>query len=317
MEALLRDGARPTGIVVLDECDQLLTKQQELLYRMFSWAADAEVNLCLVGIANGIDFPQRCLQRLGEAGGTPMTMVFRPYGFEQLQSILAARTFGVAHPMAITMCARKCAAATGDARLALDVMRVAVDAALAEQRAAGGEEGAGEGEEHLVRLSPHMTAALSAVDAARPNNAIKCLPPLGQAILTAFAAEIGRETASKRAASGDGDACVEPAMDEGTLRKVYMAACAKAGAPPYSSSEFDGALDFLESGGLVDRAALPTGARGGAGARRSIGLQRQGSVQRDRSVRLVVTVNEVRRSLHDVGHNHRLYQAIAGGAMKM
>jgi cell division control protein 6 len=49
---------------MLDEIDQLLTRDQEVLYRIFEWPMLKQSKCCVIGIANALDLTQRFLPRL-------------------------------------------------------------------------------------------------------------------------------------------------------------------------------------------------------------------------------------------------------------
>jgi len=55
-------------ILVLDEIDQLESKNQDVLYTVFEWPALASSRLALVGIANTLDLTDRVLPRLQVQG---------------------------------------------------------------------------------------------------------------------------------------------------------------------------------------------------------------------------------------------------------
>ncbi len=50
--------------MVLDEIDFLITRDQEVLYRLFEWPALIDSRLVLIGIANALDLTGRFLPRL-------------------------------------------------------------------------------------------------------------------------------------------------------------------------------------------------------------------------------------------------------------
>jgi cell division control protein 6 len=52
------------SIVLLDEVDHLVTREQDVLYRLFEWASVPESRLILIGIANALDLTDRLLPRL-------------------------------------------------------------------------------------------------------------------------------------------------------------------------------------------------------------------------------------------------------------
>lgn len=53
-----------SSVLVLDEIDSLITKDQEVLYRLFEWAVLPNSRLALIGIANALDLIDRFLPRL-------------------------------------------------------------------------------------------------------------------------------------------------------------------------------------------------------------------------------------------------------------
>ncbi|KAI0213396.1 Cell division control protein [Lamellibrachia satsuma] len=129
-------------LLVLDEIDQLDSKNQEVLYTMFEWPALAHSKLVLIGIANALDLTDRVLPRL-QARPTckPQLLHFSPYSREQIVHILQDRLENVVingenvmEPSAIQFCARKVAALAGDMRKALDVCRSAVEMVEADVR---------------------------------------------------------------------------------------------------------------------------------------------------------------------------------------
>jgi Cdc6-like AAA superfamily ATPase len=140
--ALGAGGGRAGGmcIVVLDELDQLVSRQQAILYYLFELAARPGSRLVLIGVANALDLIDHSLPRLDAKGAAPTLLKFNPYSHDELSSIIQQRlepieaTLGTTliDRMAVTFAAKKVAAASGDARRALEVCRVAADKAIAE-----------------------------------------------------------------------------------------------------------------------------------------------------------------------------------------
>jgi len=127
-------------ILVLDEIDQLDSKHQHILYRIFEWPAMSNSKLILIGIANALDLTDRILPRL-QASETcrPDLMNFAPYTSSQITDILKGRLERdlIVEPSAINFCARKVSSVAGDIRKALDVCRRAVEMVEADVRAQG------------------------------------------------------------------------------------------------------------------------------------------------------------------------------------
>ncbi|KAI9827579.1 MAG: Origin recognition complex, subunit 1 [Thelocarpon impressellum] len=128
-------------VVLMDELDQLVTKNQSVMYNFFNWPGLRHSRLIVLAVANTMDLPERTLSnkissRLGAAGLTRIT--FPGYTHEQLMKIIESRLADVpsapVDPDAIQFASRKVAAVSGDARRALDICRRAVE--LAEEASA-------------------------------------------------------------------------------------------------------------------------------------------------------------------------------------
>lgn len=78
-------------LLVLDEVDQLETRDKSVLYKLFEWAQGTHSNVVLVGIANSLDLTERVLPMLKGRGIDPKLMHFHPYTKEQLIEIVHSR----------------------------------------------------------------------------------------------------------------------------------------------------------------------------------------------------------------------------------
>ncbi|KAF9112875.1 AAA ATPase [Mortierella sp. AM989] len=139
-------------VVILDEVDQLMTKDQEILYKLFQWSSTEGSSLTLFGIANALDMTDRFLPRLKARNCEPQLLNFNPYQVAEIRAIIMDRLFSLEGdnknvktkgddkaetgkprivPLmqrpAIELCARKVAAATGDLRKALDICRQTIE----------------------------------------------------------------------------------------------------------------------------------------------------------------------------------------------
>lgn len=79
-------------LIMLDEIDQLDSRNQEVLYSIFEWPALAGSKLVLVGIANALDLTDRILPRL-QARPTfkPKLLHFPPYSKAEIIKIINQR----------------------------------------------------------------------------------------------------------------------------------------------------------------------------------------------------------------------------------
>ncbi|RDW25298.1 P-loop containing nucleoside triphosphate hydrolase protein [Yarrowia lipolytica] len=82
---------RGTSIVVLDEIDHIMTRDQDILFRIFEWAFCKGSRLILVGIANALDLTDRFLPRLKANNFYPQLLKFKPYDAVQIASIIKSR----------------------------------------------------------------------------------------------------------------------------------------------------------------------------------------------------------------------------------
>ncbi|KAJ8320013.1 hypothetical protein KUTeg_001600 [Tegillarca granosa] len=132
----------PSIIMVLDEIDQLDSKNQEILYTIFEWPALTKSRLILIGIANALDLTDRVLPRLqARPKCKPILLNFAPYSKDQIAAIIKDRLKNlekeglvVMEESAVIFCARKISAVAGDMRKALDVCHRAVSLVETEVR---------------------------------------------------------------------------------------------------------------------------------------------------------------------------------------
>ncbi|KAL5594555.1 hypothetical protein BROUX41_001480 [Berkeleyomyces rouxiae] len=120
-------------VVLMDELDQLVTKNQGVMYNFFNWPALRHSRLIVLAVANTMDLPERTLSNKISSRLGLTRIPFPGYNHEQLMKIIQSRLEGVAgnivEPDAIQFASRKVAAVSGDARRALDICRRAVEIA--------------------------------------------------------------------------------------------------------------------------------------------------------------------------------------------
>ncbi|KAF5690011.1 origin recognition complex subunit 1 [Fusarium denticulatum] len=141
LDHLERDFSNPSPrripcVVLMDELDQLVTKNQAVMYNFFNWPTLRHSRLIVLAVANTMDLPERTLSNKISSRLGLTRITFPGYNHEQLMKIIQSRLEGVpgniVDPDAIQFASRKVAAVSGDARRALDICRRAVELAEAD-----------------------------------------------------------------------------------------------------------------------------------------------------------------------------------------
>ncbi len=129
------DETRRVIIIVLDEIDKLVSKSgDDVLYHLCRINDDLKnARVSVIGISNDLKFTEFLDPRV-RSSLSEEKMVFPPYNAEQLRDILSQRASiafdeNVLEPSVIPLCAALAAQEHGDARRALDLLRVAAELA--------------------------------------------------------------------------------------------------------------------------------------------------------------------------------------------
>ena len=129
--SLLENSKEKLLILILDEIDQLVKKiSDNFLYNLTRLNSElSKTQIIIVGISNDLRFLENLDSRVRSSLGEE-EIVFPPYNANQLQGILNKRSLeafkdNVVDPAAISKCAAFAAREHGDARRALDLLRVA------------------------------------------------------------------------------------------------------------------------------------------------------------------------------------------------
>ena len=135
----LIDSEKQLVVLILDEIDQTVKKiSNDFLYNLTRLNSElSQTKVCIVGISNNLTFLEELDPRV-RSSLSEEEIVFPPYNALQLQDILGKRSKGafkdkVLHEGVISKCAAYAAREHGDARRALDLLRVAGE--LAERGA--------------------------------------------------------------------------------------------------------------------------------------------------------------------------------------
>ncbi|GMY16291.1 origin of replication complex subunit 1B-like [Fagus crenata] len=115
-------------ILLIDELDLLVTRNQSVLYNILDWPTRPHSKLIVIGIANTMDLPEKLLPRIASRMGM-QRLCFGPYNYQQLQEIISSRLKGIDafEKQAVEFASRKVAAISGDARRALEICRRAAE----------------------------------------------------------------------------------------------------------------------------------------------------------------------------------------------
>lgn len=129
------DEEKRVIVIALDEIDQLVAKSgDDVLYHLCRINDDLQnAKVSVIGISNDLRFMEFLDPRV-KSSLSEEKMVFPPYNAEQLKDILEQRSKlvfdeGVLEPSVIPLCAALAAQEHGDARRALDLLRVAAEIA--------------------------------------------------------------------------------------------------------------------------------------------------------------------------------------------
>jgi cell division control protein 6 len=220
------DKAGGVTIITLDEIDKI--KGDELLYNLSRINSDlTSAKVSVIGISNDLKFTEFLDPRVKSSLGE-QSMIFSPYNAEQLKDILEQRAQmafkdGVASLPIITLCAGIAAQEHGDARKALDLLRISAE--LAER-------------EHSNTVSEaNVRRAQSEIEMDRFAEVIRTLPMQSKLILFSIivAEEAWRVHHSSKLTTGE-------------LYNVYNALCKKAkvnSLTPRRVTELISELDML------------------------------------------------------------------------
>ncbi len=132
------DSEKRIAIIMLDEVDKLVKKGDDALYNLTRINSDLKkAKVSLIGVTNDLKFPEFLDPRVKSSLGEE-ELIFPPYDANQLRDILKQRAGmafkqGVLEDTVIPLCAAYAAQEHGDARRALDLLRVSGELAEREK----------------------------------------------------------------------------------------------------------------------------------------------------------------------------------------
>jgi len=234
-----KDGG--VSVVVLDEVDKL--KGDEALYNLSRINSDLEnAKVSVIGISNDLKFTEfldpRVKSSLGEEN-----MIFSPYDARQLQDILRHRVEIGLRPDTvdddvIPLCAALAAQEHGDARRALDLLRISAE--LAERCGA-------------ARItSKHVRQAQSKIEIDRITEVVRTLPTQSKLVLLSI---LLREKRNKTEG-------VKRAMTTGEVYDVYKELCKKARYDSLTQRRIADLISELDMLGIITARVISKGRYG-------------------------------------------------------
>lgn len=252
----IMDEKKRVAIIVLDEIDKL--KGDEALYTLSRMNGDlSNAKVSLVGISNDLKFTEfldpRVKSSLGEEN-----MVFYPYNAQELQDILeqrakAALKPGVLSDSVIPLCAALAAREHGDARRALDLLRIAAE--LAER-------------ENAKKVTDrHVRKAMHKIELDHIAEVVKTLPLHSKILLLAILRE-----EKKRKSMG-----MNLSLTTGEVYDTYCNMCKKMSIEPLTQRRVGDLISELDMLGIITARVI---SKGRYGRTREIRLSSSAEIQR-------------------------------------
>ena len=215
-------------ILVLDEIDNLVARAGDgLLYNLTSLNTSLKnARCCLIGISNDLHFTQQLDPRVSSRLSQE-DVVFHPYGAPEIQDILTERVStglreGVLDSGVLELCSALAAQEHGDARRALDLLRISVQ--KAEQRA------------QKIVDPRHVRLAQSQLEYDQVTPVLKTLP-LHQKLLL-FSIRLNEDNGLRNISTGE-------------TYRTYTEACMKIGVEPLTPRRISSLLNELDTLGLI------------------------------------------------------------------
>ena len=233
------DRAGGVHILVLDEIDNLVAKAgSDLLYSLTNMnTLLRNARCCIIGISNDLNFTQeldpRVSSRLSQED-----VVFHPYGAQEIQDILQERVkMGLKNNSlevgVIPLCSALAAQEHGDARRALDLLRISVQ--KAEQRAQN-------------KVDPkHVRLAQSQLEHDQVTPVLRTLPLHQKLVL--FCIIINEENGLRNISTGE-------------IFRTYSEACMKINIEALTPRRISTLLNELDTLGLIMARNVSKGRRG-------------------------------------------------------
>ncbi len=223
------DGWGGIVILVLDEIDKIVAKNgDDILYQLLLMDSEMEnSNLSIIGISNELKFTEMLDPRV-RSRLTQEKMIFSPYNAYQLQDILAERVKmavrdGVVGDDVIRTCAAIAAQEHGDARRAIDLLRISIE--IAER----------EGDERVTER--HVYLAKNKIEMDCIAEAVRTLPIHSKLVLLSIV--LNEEVGNRNLTTGD-------------LYHIYSTLCKRIGMSPLTLRRISDLISEMDMLGLIN-----------------------------------------------------------------
>lgn len=223
-------------LLVLDEIDQLVRKAGDaILYNLTRINSELKnTQICLIGISNDLMFTEHLDPRV-KSSLSEEELVFPPYNAIQLQDILKRRSHiafkeGVIQDGVIEKCAAYAAREHGDARRALELLRVAGE--IAERQG------------HKVIALVHLDEAEEKIEKERVIEVVKTQPKQQQVTLYAILLLLSHRKES---------------LYTGEVYDLYRDLCNKIGLRPLTQRRISDIVAELDMLGIIKAKTISKG----------------------------------------------------------
>ena len=232
------DMRKQTVIIVLDEIDKLVKKGDEALYNLSRINSELERGrVSIIGISNDLKFKNyldpRVISSLSEE-----EIIFPPYNAEQLKDILEQRAKlafydGVLEEEVIPYCAALAAQEHGDARKALDLLRVSGEIAEKENADKVTKE--------------HVKKAVKKIESDHIAEAVRTLPTQSKILL--FGMVLLTESGYRKFTTGE-------------VYAVYKGLCRRVGVDALTQRRISDLISELDMLGIINSIVISKGRYG-------------------------------------------------------
>ena len=188
-------GNAGSVVVLLDEIDYLVTKNQSVLYNFFDWPThNQQRRLIVLGVSNTLNLAEQLHTRVQSRIGS-RRCIFKAYDTDQIENILRAKLlqaspgYTVFDEDAIVFVSKKTASLSGDIRRAFQICRTAAEHVMRER----GDDSSNGGPQ--VTIGDALKVSRESFYSAKSQAMTRCTPfeALLLVTLASLAKSTGRE----------------------------------------------------------------------------------------------------------------------------